>query len=75
MLERIAERNERVWAGHSRLLEDSTHAIGGIGIGLLACSPLRQSTRGVGVALLALSAALHVYALATARRRMSFFGS
>ena len=74
MLERIAERNERVWAGHSRLFEDSTHVIAGVGFGLLVCPSLGRSNRGVGIALVALSTALHVYAMATARRRMSFFG-
>ncbi len=74
MLEDFVRSNDRIWAGHSRTFEDVTHTVGGIGIGLLLCPALRGSNRGAGFGLIALSAALHLYAYATARQRISFFG-
>lgn len=74
MLERIVRRNDEIWAGHGRVFEDATHVVGGIGIGLLMCSSLGGSSRRLGFAMVAISAALHGYAFATAQRTVSFFG-
>lgn len=65
MLDRIEERNRAVWAGHTRTLEDVTHAIGGLGLGFLLCSALGERARPLGVALVAGSFLLHVYAYTT----------
>lgn len=69
VIDYLEAMNDQVWAGHSRMLEDATHALGGIGIGLVACSAFDGSTRNAGYALMALSGALHLYALLTARPR------
>ncbi len=69
MLEQFEALSEQVWA-RRRLLEEGTHALGGIGVGLLACSLFGRSTRrSLGYSLIALSAALHVYALVAAQQR------
>ena len=67
MLRDIEEANRRVWEGHSHKFEDMTHVIGGIGFGLLMYSAVEKQARPLGVALVALSAALHLYAYATSR--------
>jgi hypothetical protein len=65
MMERIEERNRTVWEGHTRLFEDATHVVGGIGLGFLLCSPVGDRARAFGFGLLATSFLLHVYAYMT----------
>ncbi|MGH2461147.1 MAG: hypothetical protein ACRDIY_20000 [Chloroflexota bacterium] len=74
MLEKIARRDNEIWAGHSRIFEDATHVVGGAGIGLLMCQALSGRSREVGFALIGISAALHVYAFVTAQPTASVFG-
>ena len=66
MLEQIEKADRQMWEGHSRVLEDVTHMLGGVGLGLLAYSALRKNARPVGYALMGLSVLLHLYALTTA---------
>ncbi len=58
----VTELNNRVWEGHSHTFEDTTHVIAGAGIGLLFCSTVRDRRTPIGLALIALSALLHLYA-------------
>jgi len=69
MLDQLEEMNDKVWGGHSSLFEDATHALGGMGFGLLACSFLGRSRLPIGYGLVAFSAFLHVYAMLTAPQR------
>jgi hypothetical protein len=62
MFERLERRNREVWEGHSRILEDVTHVIGGIGVGLLLYPILRRQAKPLAWSLLLLSTALHAYA-------------
>jgi hypothetical protein len=62
MLKEIEQRNQEIWAGHSRMLEDMTHVIGGIGIGILLYPALRCQQKPLGYTLLLISTALHCYA-------------
>ncbi len=69
MLKRIDKRNQALWRGHSSLLEDATHVLGGVGIGLLLQPAVRGArksgggrTKSVGWSLIAMSTAMHVYA-------------
>jgi hypothetical protein len=62
MLQDIEARNREVWQGHSRSFEDVTHAIGGLGLGLLAYGYVRPNARPLGFFLLGLSTVLHVVA-------------
>src|SRR5690606_34813234 len=48
VLERINSLEDRYWGSHSRLFENVTHVIGGVGIGLLAASKDRASNRRFG---------------------------
>lgn len=73
MFQYLEKLNEEVWAGHSTVLEDATHAVGGIGVGLLVCSTLSGSRKTVGLVLIAASIALHLYAMATATKRIRLF--
>ncbi len=78
MMERIEARNRAIWEGHTRVFENATHAIGGIGLGFLLCSAVGERARTYGFALVAVSALLHVYAFATApvrTRRGGWFAS
>jgi hypothetical protein len=54
--------NEEVWEGHSHTFEDVTHLLGGVGLGMLLCTALRERRRLTGFALVLLSALLHLYA-------------
>jgi hypothetical protein len=65
MMERIETRNRAVWEGHTRLFEDATHVIGGVGLGFLLCSSAGDRARWFGFGLLAMSVLLHVYAYVT----------
>lgn len=67
MLDRPNSLQDLYWSGHSRLFEDTTHVIGGIGIGLVVGSKDRASNRRYGWIFLVVSAALHLYALVTAK--------
>lgn len=69
MLEQVENAERSVWGSHTHLLEDTTHVVGGIGLGLLLYSVLPKEARNVGFGLLALSALGHVYALTTSRSR------
>lgn len=62
MLARIEERNRRIWEGYSHTLEDVTHTLGGIGLGLLLHPVARERAKTIGWALAVLSVAIHVYA-------------
>jgi hypothetical protein len=62
MLRRLNQRNEAIWEGHPRVLEDLTHVIGGIGLGLLLYPIVRQRTKLIGYSMLLMSTALHFYA-------------
>jgi hypothetical protein len=48
--------------GHSRVLEDVTHVIGGIGLGMLLYPALRHRSKALAYILVLLSTALHFYA-------------
>lgn len=67
MLEHLNSLQDRYWSGHSRVFEDATHVIGGVGIGLLAASKDSGTNRRIGFVFLVVSAALHLYAMMTAR--------
>jgi hypothetical protein len=67
MLERINSLQDRYWGSHSRLFENVTHVIGGVGIGLLAASKNRAANRRYGRMFLVVSAAMHLYAFVTAQ--------
>ncbi|TAK31736.1 MAG: hypothetical protein EPO21_16805 [Chloroflexota bacterium] len=69
MLERLESADSRVWEGHTRVLEDATHMLGGIGAGLLLYSVLPQKARNIGVGLLGVSFLMHLYAFTTSRSR------
>jgi hypothetical protein len=62
MLERIEQRTREIWEGHPRILEDVTHVIGGIGLGMLLYPVLRHQSKPLAFTLILLSAGLHVYA-------------
>lgn len=62
MLERLERRNREIWEGHPRMLEDVTHVLGGIGLGLLLYPVLRGRIKVLGYACLLISTALHFYA-------------
>jgi hypothetical protein len=62
MLNRLEKRNRKMWKGHSHMLEDATHVIGGAGLGLLLYPSVRRRSRSLAYGLLVLSTALHVYA-------------
>jgi len=62
MLREIEQRNQEIWEGHSRMLEDVTHVMGGIGIGILLYPALRCQHKPLAYTLLLLSTALHCYA-------------
>jgi len=62
MLTQVERRNRELWEGHSRVLADATHVLGGLGLGLLLHPTKRGATRPVGWALVLLSTAVHIYA-------------
>jgi hypothetical protein len=62
MLERLEERNREVWSGHSTILEDVTHVVGGIGVGMLLYPTLARRAKSLGWAMLLVSTAMHFYA-------------
>jgi hypothetical protein len=62
MLRQLDELDRQVWDGR-HMLEDVTHVLGGIGVGLLVYSRVARWARPLGFALLGLSALLHLYAL------------
>jgi hypothetical protein len=70
---RINSLQGQYWSGCSTLYANVTHAIGGAGIGLLAASPDRAKNQRIGFVLLALSAALHLYAGVSPRRSRQRF--
>jgi hypothetical protein len=74
MLDRLESLDDQIWNGHSRVFEDVTHVVGGLGIGLLVGAPPSTAKRPLGFALLVVSTILHLYALATAQQRRSRFG-
>lgn len=65
MLDRLEEMNRLIWEGHTRVLEDTTHVIGGIGLGLLAYPLAGERARPLAALMIGLSAALHLYAFVT----------
>ena len=71
MRKRIERLNDDVWKGHSRVLQDVTHVIGGIGLGMLVSAASAGRGRPLGLSLVVLSTVLHVYAATVkpARRR------
>jgi hypothetical protein len=68
MLERIMAWDGAVWEGHSRTFEDITHVFEGMGFGLVLSSILGDRARSTGYILIVVTALIHVYAIATARR-------
>ena len=58
----LEQRNREIWEGHSRILEDVTHTLGGIGLGLVLYPATRRSYKAIGYTLLLASTALHFYA-------------
>jgi hypothetical protein len=62
MLKQVEKRNRKVWKGHSAVLQDTTHVIGGAGLGMLLHPSMEKQSKRLAVALLLLSTALHVYA-------------
>jgi hypothetical protein len=62
ILNRIGRRNDEVWEGHSRVLEDLTHTLGGAGVGLVLYPAVRRRSKALGWSLILLSTALHLYA-------------
>ncbi len=62
MLKRLDKRNQALWQGYSSLVEDVTHVVGGIGIGLLLQPALRSQTKSIGWSMVGLSTAVHIYA-------------
>jgi hypothetical protein len=69
MRKRIEQINDGVWKGHSRILQDVTHLIGGIGLGMLVSATSTGRGRPLGISLVLLSTALHVYAATVKPRR------
>jgi hypothetical protein len=62
MLKRIEQMNRDIWSGHSRLLQDVTHVVGGIGLGMLLSPRSLDQGRPLGMSLVVLSTVLHLYA-------------
>ena len=62
MLKRLDKRNQALWQGYPSVVEDVTHVVGGIGIGLLLQPALRARTKSIGWSMVALSTAMHIYA-------------
>jgi hypothetical protein len=62
MLKRIEQRNQEIWKGHSTILSDATHVIGGIGLGLLLYPVLERRAKSLGWMMTLISSAMHFYA-------------
>lgn len=62
MLGRLEARNREIWEGHPRMLEDITHVLGGIGLGLLLYPVLRRQSKLLAYSLVLISTGLHLYA-------------
>ena len=63
----LEEMDRQVWERHSRVLEDVTHVLGGVGLGLLAYSAIARWARPIGAVFVGLSFLLHLYAFVTSR--------
>jgi len=68
IVQRLEQRNREIWRDHSTFLEDITHVVGGVGIGLLL-SPVLRKAKPVGWAMVLASTALHFYADTNKSRR------
>ena len=69
MIEKVENAERSLWEGHTHVLEDATHMLGGVGLGLLLYSRLPREARNIGFALVGVSLLMHLYALMTARSR------
>lgn len=65
MLAQLEALDRGVWQGHSHVLEDVAHTLGGLGLHLLVFPRMARQPRAVGYALIGLSALLHLYAYLT----------
>jgi hypothetical protein len=74
MLDQLEALDEQFWRGHSRVFEDVTSILCGLGIGLRLGAPPNTTKHRLGFVPLALCCMLHLYALATAQKRRSLFG-
>lgn len=62
MLNLLEQRNREIWKGHPTILEDLTHSLGGIGLGLLLYPSTRKPFKAVGYSLVLAATAMHFYA-------------
>jgi hypothetical protein len=62
MRKQIEQMNRDVWKGHSRILQEVTHVVGGIGVGMLMSSKSTGQSKPLAYSLVLLATALHVYA-------------
>ena len=69
MIEQVESAERSLWEGHTHVLEDVTHMVGGVGLGLLLYSSVPRDARNIGFVLVAASLLMHLYALMTARTR------
>ncbi len=69
MLTKLEELDRQVWEGR-RVLEDTTHVLGGAGVGLLIYSTVARWARPLGYALLGLSFLLHLYAFVAVQAKI-----
>lgn len=63
MLDELEKWDRQIWEKHSRVLEDVTHSIGGVGVGLMVYSSVARWARPLGYGLVAISLLFHLYAL------------
>lgn len=70
MFNTLEELDRSVWDGR-HVLEDVTHVLGGVGVGLLVYSAVARWARPLGYALMGLSVLLHGYAFVTASFKVS----
>jgi hypothetical protein len=67
IFESLESKNRELWGGHSSILVDFTHVLGGLGLGMLLHPALGGRSKPLGYLLVILSTALHLHALSQKR--------